>query len=215
MSFNLKDMEKQFHADGYRLAMSAVESGWSKETLLKAVFQLHRMVDELIDSFTVFAEKQNQQPACKKKCYWCCYQPVFALSYELDFLNDYVEKNFDPPTRKRIDERAAEKRRKLNGVHGEALYRSKSPCPLLENGECMAYSARPVACRIYLSSNVASCLKYFHEPENAKAVPALLYFPLRMGRMINEGFKAALKANGLDVDEFRIEEKIGTGIFLD
>jgi hypothetical protein len=31
---------------------------------------------------------------------------------------------------------------------------------------------------------------------------------MRLGRMLNEGFKAALKANGLKAEEFRIEEKL-------
>ncbi|HDR51600.1 MAG TPA: hypothetical protein ENN90_08265 [Mariniphaga anaerophila] len=61
---------------------------------------------------------------------------------------------------------------------------------------------------IYLSANLESCLYFYEEPENEKSFPALLQFPMRMGRMLNEGFKAALKANGIKVEEFRIEEKL-------
>ena len=42
-----------------------------------------------------FAEKNNQQIDCKKGCEWCCYQPVFALDYEMDYLNDFIQRNFD------------------------------------------------------------------------------------------------------------------------
>jgi hypothetical protein len=31
---------------------------------------------------------------------------------------------------------------------------------------------------------------------------------MRLGRMMNEGFKAALKTSGMKVEEFRIEEKL-------
>ena len=208
MDINFKDLEKQFHADGYRLGMKAVEAGFSNEALFAAVKNLHQMVDELVNSFSEFAERQNQKPACKKGCHWCCHQPVFALDYELDYLRDFISGNFDSSTQKQIAARAAKKNKKLKNLPGESLLNSKFPCPLLENGICLAYSARPVACRIYLSSNLESCLKFYQKPEEKNSFPALLQLPMRMGRMLNEGFKAALKAGGMKVEEFRIEEKL-------
>jgi Fe-S-cluster containining protein len=211
MNFDPKDLEKRFYSDGYQLAMKAVEAGLSAEALLSSVKEMHQLVDEVMEYFSDFAKKQNRAPACRKGCSWCCHQPVFALSYEMDVLNDFIEKNFDNATREQIAKRVTEKKTKLKGLQGDALLNSKFPCPLLENGACMAYAARPVACRIYLSTSVASCQKFFSEPENEEAVPALLQFPMRIGRLINEGFKAALKTAGVKVEEMRIEE--GTGTF--
>ncbi len=208
MNFNLKNLEKQFHADGYRLGMKAVETGYSNGALFTAVNNLHQMIDDLVNSFSEFAERQNQKPACKKGCHWCCHQPVFALEYELDYLRDFISRNFDAETQKRIVFRAAEKRNKLETLSGESLLNSKFPCPLLDNGICTAYSARPVACRIYLSSNLESCLNFYENPANKKSIPALPDLPLRLGRMLNEGFRAALKAQGMKAKEFRIEEKL-------
>jgi hypothetical protein len=65
-----------------------------------------------------------------------------------------------------------------------------------------------MACRIYLSSDVNSCLKFFHHPEDKSNYPALLNLTLRCGQMMNEGFKAALKTSGRITKEFRIEERI-------
>jgi Fe-S-cluster containining protein len=208
MNINLKDLEKQFHADGYRLGMKAVEAGFSTHLLYAAIKNLHQLVDELADSFSEFAARQNQKPACRKGCHWCCHQPVFALEYELDYLHEYISVNFEAEIQKRIFLRAEEKRKELENLSGESLLNSKFPCPLLENGTCSAYSARPVACRIYLSSNLESCLKFYRKPEAKNSFPALLQLPMRLGRMLNEGFKAALKANGLKAEEFRIEEKL-------
>jgi Fe-S-cluster containining protein len=208
MNFNLKELEKQFHADGYRLGMQAVEAGCTEEALQKAVHQLHRMVDEVIEAFYGLAEQNNQVPACSKGCHWCCHQPVYAMSYELDYLNQYLKENFSTVKLNEIAVRSAEKKKKLSVLKGDDLLYSKVPCPLLEDGACMAYEARPVACRIYLSSNVASCLWFYNEPEKEESIPALLQFPLRMGRMLNQGFKAALKAHGIIAGEYRIDEKI-------
>lgn len=209
MSIDLKELEKQFHADGYRLGMEATHGGFSTDTLYAQVKKLHQITDDMVNSFSEFAERQNQKPDCKKGCHWCCHQPVFALDYELDYLRDFISENFDSLTQKQIAFRAIEKRKKLENLSGDLLLNSKFPCPLLDNGICMAYSARPVACRIYLSANLSSCLKFYQNPEDKNSFPALLDLPMRLGRMLNEGFKAALKAAGIQVDEFRIEEKLG------
>jgi Fe-S-cluster containining protein len=208
MNIDLKELEKQFHADGYRIGMTAVNTGFSNEALFAAVKNLHQMVDEMVDSFSEFAERQNQKPACKKGCHWCCHQPVFALEYELDYLCGFISKNFNAEIQKQIASRAAEKRKRLENLSDESLLNSKFPCPLLDKGICMAYAARPVACRIYLSANLESCLKFYRNPEDENSVPALLQLPMRLGRMMNEGFKAALKTSGMKVEEFRIEEKL-------
>jgi Fe-S-cluster containining protein len=208
MNFNLKELEKQFFADGFRLGMQAVESDLTQETLKRAVQQLHTVVDEVIEAFYKLAEQHNQVPACSKGCHWCCHQPVYAISYELDFLNQYLKENFSTATLNIIAERSNEKREKLSVLKGDNLLYSKVPCPLLENGACIAYEARPVACRIYLSSNVASCLHFYNEPFNEESIPALLQFPLRMGRMLNEGFKSSLKSHGIITEEYRIDEKL-------
>ncbi len=211
MNINIKELEKRFHSDGYRLGMKAVQEGDSVEALKSAVQQMHLMVDELIAHFSKYAEHQGRMPDCRKGCSWCCYQPVFALSYELDGLNEYLEKNLPAEKLEAVHKRAALKQNRLKELKGEALLNSKFPCPLLEDNACLAYAARPVACRIYLSSDVNSCKKFYNEPENKDAVPALLEFPMRMGRMINEGFRAALKAGGMKTQEYRIEEFINRG----
>lgn len=210
MEINLKELEKRFHADGYRLAMQAVAAGLTREAVNAALLELYDQVDEMIRSFLVFAESNGQKADCRDGCSWCCYQPVFALSYELDCLNDFLEKQFDATVRARLAERAAFKRKKLNGMDSVHILYSKVPCPFLENGSCMVYPVRPVACRVYLSSQLGSCLKFYHTPEDEQAMPALMSVPRRLGSMLNEGFKAALKINGYPLDEQRIEE--GTGL---
>lgn len=209
MNLNLKDLEKQFHADGYRLGMNAVKNNTNINDLHNAIRNMHKIIDEMIDSFSAYATAHNLGPVCKKGCSWCCHQPVYALSYELDYLNSWITENLDPTIVKQISNKAFQKNEKIKALNSEDLANSKHPCPLLAENACIAYEVRPVACRIYLSAKLESCLDFFHNPEDNTKYPALLSLPMRMGRMINEGFKAALKASGYEVTEFRIEEKVG------
>lgn len=206
MDSEQKQIDKAFYSDGYNFGMEAVSSGLTQNSLFTALKKMHSSIDNMIDSLSDYAQKQGKVIDCKKGCEWCCHQPIFALSYEMEYLNAYVKSNFDSNLQNKIKDKARQKNNQLKKLNEPDLLNTKHPCPLLENGACIAYEARPMACRIYLSTNVNTCLQFFKNPENEKSIPALLDFPLRAGRMMNEGFKAAVKAGGLSSKEFRIEE---------
>ncbi len=208
MTDNQKSIEKAFYSDGYKLGMKVAMSNSNKEVLFESVSEMYAAIDGLIDTLTVFAENYRQRIDCKKGCEWCCHQPVFALDYELEYLNAFIQNNFDEQVKSEIADRAEQKKQKLGLITEADLLNAKSPCALLQNGACLAYQARPMACRIYLSNDVNSCLKFYHHPEDKSNYPALLKLTLRCGQMMNEGFKAALKTSGRITKEFRIEEKI-------
>ena len=206
MNVNIKELEQQFHADGYRMGMYATEGGLLNEGLYDGVRAMYALVDEVIDAFTKYAEQHQKAPDCKKGCSWCCFQPVFVNSYELDTLNKYIGGKFPEEEQTAIYGKAIGKYSKTKALKGEQLLHSKHACPLLQNGMCSVYEMRPVACRIYLSTNVHTCKQFYSNPSGAESIPELLDLPMRLGRMINEGFGAALKANGVNVKELRIEE---------
>lgn len=208
MNPRFDQVEKAFYSDGYRLGMQAIESAEDTAAFFDSVAEMYAIVDLMINSLENFAQSHNREIACRKGCGWCCHQPVFAMDYELNYLNNFISKNFGEGKREEIRKRALEKREKLKGTEGEKLLNSKHPCPLLENDACLAYPARPMACRIYLSTNLKSCLNFYHHPEDKTTYPALLDFPMKAGRLMNEGFKAALKTRGIISKEFRIEEKL-------
>ena len=205
---NFIDIKKAFYSDGYQLGMETVESNLSKDSLFLSISKMYAAIDELIDSLTELSNKQNDPIKCKNNCANCCHQPVFTLDYEMQYLNSFIKENFSEQKQTVIKIRAHNNRIKLSRLTELEILNSKQPCPLLENESCSVYEARPMACRIYLSTNVESCEKFFNNPENKSSFPALLEFPIHAGRFMNEGFKSALKSKKISVKEFRIEERI-------
>ena len=187
--------------------MTVDEDTKNQRKLFSAIKRMHEAIDETISTFEAIAQQQNSPIDCKKGCEWCCHQPVFALDYELEYLNDFIREYLSEDQIKEIALKAHAKRKNFEGLTKEQLLNAKFPCPILHEGACIAYYARPMACRIYLSSNVLSCYKFYQTPDDASNFPGLLEFPMRLGRMMNEGFKAALKTKGIYSEEFRIEEK--------
>lgn len=205
---NYTDIEKAFYSDGYQIGMKAIDSDLSKESMYYAISEMYSTIEELIVSLTDLAHEQNQPIQCKKGCEYCCHQPVYILNYEMQFLNTFIKENFSKKEQAGIRNRANKNRLELSKLPESEILNSKQPCPLFNDGTCSAYEARPMACRIYLSSNVNTCLKFFTNPEDKSSFPALLEFPMQAGRMMNEGFKSALKTKDVVVEEFRIDEKI-------
>lgn len=204
----LENLEQAFYSDGYKLGMKAGGAEKNSTLIFSAIQEMYAAIDDFIESLFDFAKQQNQPIECKKGCEWCCHQPVFAMDYELDFLNNYLDKSLSKEELRKTKQKAKEKQQKLESIEKDALLNAKYPCPLLRNGLCIAYEVRPMACRIYLSTDLKTCLRFYDKPHDTSNYPALLELPMRAGRMMNEGFKAALKTFGFDSKEFRIEERL-------
>jgi Fe-S-cluster containining protein len=203
---HFSENDRIFYSDGYKLAQSAIEVGISNDILFSAIESLYVAIDGLNDSILALAERQNIKVACFKGCHWCCHQAVYANSYELHFLSERIKTGFTSEELAVVISKADNKCLITSGLSEEDILKYKAPCPLLKEGACSAYEARPMACRIYLSTKLETCLEFYHHPENETNFPALIDFPLRAGKMMNEGFRAALKEVGIETAEFRIEE---------
>lgn len=198
--------DRIFYADGYKLAQNAIQNGFSNESLFFAIESLYSAIDEVNDSLLELARRQNIQVDCQKGCHWCCHQAVYANSYELHYLSEQLKSRFTQEEFSTVVQLAEKKNVITSKLSTEEILKYKSPCPLLKDGSCSIYAARPMACRIYLSTRLDTCLEFFNQPENEDNFPALIDFPLRAGRMMNEGFRAALKEIGIETAEFRLEE---------
>jgi len=203
---NYKEIDRLFYRDGYRLAHQNLENEITSLTLTSGIEKLHKEVDDLLDAFLKRSAAEGKASECKKGCNWCCHQPVYAVTHEFLYISAFVQKKLIPDMRDRILENAREKVRLTLNKSMKEQSRLKIPCPFLDKGSCSIYMARPMGCRIYLSSSVRACKREYDEPSNERAFPDLFEFPLRAGRMLNEGFVAYLKQHGLQTSELVIEQ---------
>ncbi len=178
----------------------------SADSVVSGIAELYSSLDGLIDSLLQQVGRSAVKVDCARGCAWCCFQPVFVNTLELQNLIEFIKVRFTSEKAVQIAERAALKNSRVSVMKRAEMLNYKSACPLLEDGACIAYAARPMACRIYLSTSVESCRKFYDDPGDEINYPALLEFPLRAGRMLNEGFVAAFRQHGYPSSEVRIEE---------
>ena len=202
---NLSEQDQAFYNDGYQLGKQAMLKTGEK-SLFESIKSMYQGIDDLIEALSQMALRQGINIDCKKGCAWCCKQAVFANSYEVHYLGKYIVENFSSEEKEKITNKATSKHEKTKDLNEQDGYNFKGDCPLLKNGSCSAYEARPMACRIYLSQKVSSCIQYYKTPEDESNYPALLDFPLQAGKMMNEGFTDALKEGGTFTAEFKLED---------
>lgn len=197
--------DRAFYSDGYSLSQSVVEKEMTRAAIREATETLYHSMDDFLSSFIKMAQQNNKPAQCRRGCSYCCHQPVYAVNHEFYYLFDYIRKHFSENQIKSLKQKAIEKHQALRKVSSLKKKHFKAPCPLLLDGACSAYEARPMACRIYLSTNLQSCIDEFEHPDKTEGFPDLLEFPLRAGRMLNEGFVAGLKEGGLKAKELTVE----------
>jgi len=200
------ELEQAFFNDGYRLAAEHLSGEVSQLALLHAVHHLYETLESFLDLFLENAQKGGVPAQCKKGCSWCCHQAVFAQDHEIRYLKDRMFRNFTEEQLDHVRRRAGEKQGNTASLSPAERLLHKEACPLLQNNACMAYEARPVACRIYLSSDLESCRHEYRDPRDKSNFPQLFEVPLLAGRKFNEGFTRRLKECGQSTAEYPLEQ---------
>jgi len=98
----------------------------------------YRQLIERLDAF--FERVRRRHPdliRCGPGCETCCHRDLSLHPFEAELLAEAAG-GLAPPVQQRVRGRAE-----------RALRDAEAPCPLLEDGRCVLYAARPVICRTH------------------------------------------------------------------
>ncbi len=104
----------------------------------------------------------KEQPACARGCFHCCTTYVSTSLPEVFRLARAVEG--DRQKHLRIYAAAA----KAKDMPQWKREVDRVPCPILADNACSAYGARPMVCRVVLSTSLESCLRIFQQGSTEK-----------------------------------------------
>jgi len=204
------EIDKIFFSDGYNTAEQHLGEGITTDNLIHMSKTLYDAVDDMIEAFIGRCLKEGKSVACTNGCYLCCCQAVLVLPYEVLYLDSYIKKQLSKKDQLEIMDQVIEKDEITKKMKVQEFLHYKAPCPILKNGSCLAYKARPMACRMFLSSSKDGCIEEYHNPGNVDIFPDLYEFTIRAGRMINEGVCSYLVENQLFPTEWQIESSLRT-----
>lgn len=200
---SLSDIAKAFFDDGVSNG-EKISSPDDKRVLYRTIRAQYVAIEGFLALFSAKANHSPEKIECRKGCEWCCHQTVFALNYEIEYLFKWLKFALTKDELAALALRVKAKRDATVGLKEDELLKHRHACPLLIDGICSAYEARPMACRIYLSSSEKSCKDSIEQVPDTE--PKLFQLPLRCGQMMNEGFTSSIHNKTYDVEEKTIEE---------
>ncbi|MBT3359241.1 MAG: hypothetical protein HN403_06390 [Rhodospirillales bacterium] len=132
--------------------------------------------------------------ACKQGCTYCCHLLFFTDALTVFLVADRLQKTCSADALAALKSRLGEF---IDNDYGVTQV-PRPPCPVLADGLCMAYDARPLVCRAQNSLRLSECEeKYRGELDMVLAHDV----PLRLWAVMLEGIKAGFAEAGLPGSE--------------
>lgn len=165
---------------------------------------LSRVTDDIIQTRQV-------QLACKAGCSFCCHIKVDAHAHEVLYVADHLRKKSTPSEIENIVVKSRAHAATVQPMTLEQQMRSANPCPLLKDGQCIAYEARPISCRIHHSKKVSVCEELFNggDPSKWGSVDTVLEMN---GAAVWSGVERAFTAEGFDSRTYDFGSAIGEAL---
>lgn len=125
--------------------------------------QALRRLDEALRRIPVV---DRSPVACEPGCDYCCHLRVMVTPVEVFGLLDFIQARFTANEMQEFRQRLSEAARQVRVVPSDRLVSANIPCPVLVDGRCSAYAARPFNCRSYHSLDRGACQRAFEDQDN-------------------------------------------------
>jgi len=102
--------------------------------------------------------------ACRAGCSLCCSLRVTAMAHEIFVIVEYLAMHFSPEKMRALVQRLAAHAEKVLPLSPEEHATRNTPCPMLQEGCCSIYPARPHVCRRHHSLDLAACEYIYQNP---------------------------------------------------
>jgi hypothetical protein len=156
---------------------------------------------------TLTRQVAGEPIACQRGCAHCCKSLVTCSAPEIFRVAAEVRLLSAEAQRAVIDR---VHRRRARSV--EELLADKVDCPLLDDGACVVYVKRPLACRQLFSLSAEACEQAV--AEGSEQVP-LLVPPMQLGELVRTMLFAAMRAEGMAEIGYDLAEGLAVALEAD
>jgi Fe-S-cluster containining protein len=186
--------------DIIRSESSKISQGLRTSKDVKDAVSVVRFVSKKMDH--ALHEVYKPRLACENGCSYCCHYHVYASPLEVFALVENV-KALDSAAQNLIQDRLTTNLEQITKLTLEEHIATNIRCALLgDDGKCVAYEARPLACRKHHSVDGIACKVTFDDPSSPMENTLVA-----AREAVSAGFVGALKwsANSIGLDTTRYE----------
>jgi hypothetical protein len=173
------------------------------------VHGVYEAVDDAIQcELDRLRDKDGIVPSCKKGCCHCCRHHIVMDRAEAHALSQYIRRELSPEQMHDLRQRTHQwhawdqsgiGRAPLPRLHESVdLSNYTRCCPLLVNGACIAYPARPVVCRAHLVSSDPHLCYAVHDPALKEEAPSVLKTAVAATAPISRALRDRIEESGVD-----------------
>jgi Fe-S-cluster containining protein len=145
--------------------------------------------------------------ACRRGCAWCCHGYVSASAPQVFAAAAAIRRNaltFDAAC-----ERIRATSARVAALDWRARIALRAPCPLLADGACTIYDARPLACRGFASFSAEACKRAYDALTDEVMIPQP-YANVRSA--LESALRAGLKACGLPAVSYELTSALSSAL---
>ena len=194
-----------------RIWLARARSVSDEESAIEHVAEIHREATRVLDGSTesFFATARDGRSiqsriACKKGCSFCCNVNVEVTIVEAIGVAAVAAK--DSFLRAAVLATAP----RIDGLGSYERLRARVPCPLLRDGMCSVYDARPRSCRAFTSFDVKRCEDEFLAPDVERPKVTTFTWPRVLATAATEGIRLACEEENLQATTVELTAGVAT-----
>jgi Fe-S-cluster containining protein len=144
---------------------------------------------------TAASDPPDPPLACREGCAWCCHRVVGVSAPEVLRVVAFLRDNLSAPELQAARDRVAQTEARRRALRHDGWAAARLPCPLLVDGRCSVYPARPLTCRGYNSSDAHRCESFTTSRQHVE-VP--VHVPQqRLATLMLDGVLSGVTESGL------------------
>ena len=153
----------------------------------------------------------GQPPACEAGCSCCCCVQVQVLPPEVLHLAGHLKKTRSQEELAALSTALAEHGNRVKGLTPGQQSAIDDPCPLLVDGLCSVYEARPIACRSANSTDAQRCLTAL-DPGSSSSANETYVHQVTVCRRATNALAAGMRDTGLLIAILELTSALGIAI---
>lgn len=153
-----------------RLVKKALRRGYTIETLAEIFANAISLAGGILAAVRT-VKGPPKQKACRAGCSYCCHLQVEVSVPEILGLVAHVTANFSKTELEALKARVRATERRVRGLNSYERLFARVLCPLLLDGKCSVYPARPLVCRGYNAYNWVICAQDLKYSRSWKLIP--------------------------------------------
>lgn len=195
--------ELAVYAAEYHDATAILQSGTEAEQVTAVVSNAHGWADAMISQ-----SPEVTRHACQAGCAFCCYVPTVLVTIaEAVYLAEWLRTHCSSEALDALRQRLADRQQRQQNPTSPAAGNPPIPCALLQNNQCMAYTARPLKCRGWNSLRRDVCEQAYGHSLSPPQIPADAY-AFMMGNAVLSGLCDSATCAGLDGRTYDLTEAL-------